>query len=239
MDKKIFYELFRESKKRKWETIDLLEKYFTKKGFINIFKATAMAEKSITHFIEFVNQEINFSSERNIEPLILPTTDESITSVNDNYFIVEKIRDTIVSDVSDIEFEIFCAKLIFNYFNADKYVVTQKGGDGGYDFYIKLLLNNHPLFQLEIYGQAKKWRNKIKRPEIDGFLGAPFNNNINKIHFLVFITTSNFTKDALDYANSNNIICLNGLQISTMIFRTNQKDCINGKIKKVINELVA
>ncbi len=238
MDKQIFCELFRESKKTKWETIEVLREYFAKKSQLNIFNATAEAEKHLKQFIEFANQEINDSNDLKTEPLFKSKTSESITFYNEHYLIVEEIREKIYSKISDTEFEILCAKLFCRYFNAVSYDVSPPSGDGGFDYSIILKLNSHPLFVLEIFGQSKRWKNIINRSEIDGFCGAPFNNDIKNIHFLVFVTTSSFTSGALEYANSKNIICLDGGQISTMIFESNKTDCLNGKINKVINELV-
>lgn len=240
MDKQLFYELFRETNKTKWETIEVLMKYFTKKSQLNILNATTEAENHIKQFIVFVNQEINDSDNLKTESLFKSNTSESITFFNEHYLIVEEIRDKIYSEISDTQFEILCAKLFYCYFNADSYNVSPPSGDGGYDFSIISQLNNHPLFVLEIYGQAKRWKNNINRPEIDGFYGAPFNDSlkIKNIHFLVFVTTSSFTSGALEYAKSKNIICMDGAQISKMIFDNNKIDCLNDRIDEVINELV-
>jgi len=239
MNKNIFYTILKSSNQDRWETYELLIRYFQKKDSCGIHKATEHAESSISRFIEFVNQEITESISLKKEPLFSPNTNSNTTTVNRNYFIVEQIKEQIYSDITDKEFEKLCAKVFSKHFKTNDFNVCQSvgGGDGGYDFYLKTILSKHPLFIIKIYGQAKQWKNTIDRPEIDKFAGAPFKKKINKIHFLVFVTTSTFTEGALQYAKSEDIICLDGFQLSTMIFENNKIDCINGKINDVIKEL--
>jgi restriction system protein len=69
-----------------------------------------------------------------------------------------------------------------------------KSGDGGIDGIIKedrLGLDN-------IYIQAKKWDSAVGRPEIQKFVGAL---SAQKSKKGIFITTSTFTKDAIDYVS--------------------------------------
>jgi len=240
MNKDIFCNLLKGSDKAKWDTCELLVEYFIKKDSCNIFKATQYADSSLSQFIDFVNQEYTDSVSLKKIPLFDPVTNENITKVNRSYFIVERIKEQIYSNISDKEFEKLCAKVFSKYFKTNYFNVCQSagGGDGGYDFYLKTNLSKHPLFEIEIYGQAKQWKNNIGRPEIDKFTGALFKKKINKIHFLVFVTTSTFTEGALEYAESENIICLDGFQLSTMIFENNEKDCIEGKINEVIKGLL-
>ena len=69
-----------------------------------------------------------------------------------------------------------------------------KSGDGGIDGIIK----EDQLGLDVIYLQAKRWENVIGRPEIQKFVGALHGKHAKKG---IFITTSDFTKDALDYVN--------------------------------------
>lgn len=69
-----------------------------------------------------------------------------------------------------------------------------KTGDGGIDGIIK----EDKLGLDTIYIQAKRWENTVGRPEIQKFVGALTGQRAKKG---LFITTSNFTNDAIDYVS--------------------------------------
>lgn len=79
--------------------------------------------------------------------------------------------------------------------------VTSKSGDEGIDGIIK----EDKLGLDKIYIQAKKWENTIGRPEIQKFIGALHGKRARKG---IFITTSNFSKDAIEYANNLEVTCI-------------------------------
>ncbi|MDP3874420.1 MAG: restriction endonuclease [Methyloversatilis sp.] len=87
-----------------------------------------------------------------------------------------------------------------------------KSGDGGIDGIIK----EDKLGLDVIYVQAKRWEGTIGRPEIQKFAGALQGQRANKG---VFITTSGFTREAVDYANiiSTKIILVAGEQLATLM----------------------
>lgn len=64
-----------------------------------------------------------------------------------------------------------------------------------------------------IYVQAKRWDNTVGRPEIQKFAGALQGQRAKKG---IFITTSNFSKDAVDFASKieSKIILIDGDQLS-------------------------
>jgi restriction system protein len=80
-----------------------------------------------------------------------------------------------------------------------------KSGDGGIDGMIK----EDRLGLDVIYVQAKRWDGTVGRPEVQKFAGALQGQRANKG---VFITTSSYTKDALEYANviATKIILIDG-----------------------------
>ena len=87
--------------------------------------------------------------------------------------------------------------------------VTQYSRDEGIDGIIKedkLGLNS-------IYLQAKKWTNKITEPEIHKFVGALSKKGATKG---VFITTSEFTKEAREYEpkNSLKLVLIDGRELA-------------------------
>jgi len=85
-------------------------------------------------------------------------------------------------------------------------------GDEGIDGIIK-----EDILGLDtIYIQAKRWENTVGRPEIQKFAGALQGQRARKG---IFITTSNFTKDALDFVNNieSKIILIDGQRLADLM----------------------
>jgi restriction system protein len=91
-----------------------------------------------------------------------------------------------------------------------------KSGDGGIDGIIK----EDKLGLDVIYIQAKRWEGTIGRPEIQKFSGALQGYRANKG---VFITTSAYSREAIDYAGAINtkIILLNGEELAGLMIDHN------------------
>ncbi len=71
-----------------------------------------------------------------------------------------------------------------------------------------------------IYLQAKRWENVVGRPEIQKFAGALHGQRARKG---IFITTSDFTKDAVEYVSriETKIILLNGKRLTELMIEHN------------------
>jgi len=84
-----------------------------------------------------------------------------------------------------------------------------KSGDGGIDGIIK----EDKLGLDVIYVQAKRWETVVGRPEIQKFVGALAGQGAKKG---IFITTSDFSSDALNYQpkNETKIVLIDGEQLS-------------------------
>jgi restriction system protein len=82
-----------------------------------------------------------------------------------------------------------------------------KAGDGGIDG----VINEDRLGLDVIYVPAKRWDGTVGRPEIQKFAGALQGQRAKKG---IFITTSDFTKDANDYAAmiDSRIVLINGVR---------------------------
>jgi len=92
-----------------------------------------------------------------------------------------------------------------------------KSGDEGIDGIIK----EDKLGLDAIYIQAKKWVGTVGRPEIQKFVGALAGQGAKKG---VFIKTSNFSKDAHDYARSmkdTKVVLLDGEQLTQFMIDYN------------------
>lgn len=89
-----------------------------------------------------------------------------------------------------------------------------KSGDEGIDGTIK----EDKLGLDIIYIQAKRWQpgNVIGRPELQKFVGALAGQGAKKG---IFITTSSFTKEALEYSpkNETKIVLINGEQLAQLM----------------------
>ena len=71
-----------------------------------------------------------------------------------------------------------------------------------------------------IYIQAKRWEAVVGRPEIQKFVGALHGQKAKKG---VFITTSSFTKDAVDYAKNidSKVILIDGVSLAHYMIEYN------------------
>lgn len=85
--------------------------------------------------------------------------------------------------------------------------------DGGVDGMIK----EDPLGLDVIYLQAKRWQNTVGRPDVQGFAGTLEGERARKG---VFITTSNFSKEAREYVAriDKKIVLIDGARLSGLMF---------------------
>lgn len=91
-----------------------------------------------------------------------------------------------------------------------------KSGDGGIDGIIK----EDKLGLDVIYIQAKRWEGTVGRPEIQKFAGALQGHRANKG---VFITTSSYTREAIEYSRLINtkIILMDGIELTGLMIDHN------------------
>jgi len=81
-------------------------------------------------------------------------------------------------------------------------------GDGGIDGIISL----DKLGLEKVYVQAKRWQSTVGRPEVQGFYGALAGQRANKG---VFITTSSYTSQAIEFAKSvEKIVLVDGPRLA-------------------------
>ncbi len=87
-----------------------------------------------------------------------------------------------------------------------------KSGDEGIDG----IINEDRLGLDVIYIQAKRWEGTVSRPEIQKFVGALQGQKARKG---IFITTSNFSKQAQDYASmiENNVVLIDGGTLASLM----------------------
>lgn len=95
--------------------------------------------------------------------------------------------------------------------------VTKRSGDEGIDG----VIDEDRLGLDSIYIQAKRWESVVGRPEIQKFVGALSGQRATKG---VFITTSDFTKEALEFVKSNNhykVVLINGFTLAKLMIENN------------------
>ena len=93
--------------------------------------------------------------------------------------------------------------------------LTNNGADGGIDG----IISEDELGLSKIYIQAKRWENNISRPELQKFVGAISDKSTKKG---LFITTSNFTREAIKYAqNIQNltIVLIDGEKLADLMIK--------------------
>jgi restriction system protein len=84
-------------------------------------------------------------------------------------------------------------------------------GDGGIDGVISL----DRLGLEKVYVQAKRWQSTVGRPEIQGFFGALAGQRAEKG---VFITTSTFSQQAVDFARSvEGVVLVDGEKLAALM----------------------
>ena len=111
-------------------------------------------------------------------------------------------------DPTKKEFEKWAVSLI----GAQPWRAGKKGADGGIDGIIK----EDRLGLDTIYIQAKRWQGSVGRPEIQKFVGALSGQRAKKG---VFITTSRFTADAIEYASliETKVVLMDGEKLASLM----------------------
>lgn len=125
---------------------------------------------------------------------------------------------TAVMDMSPASFERMSLNLLLKmgYGNfKDSGKTTGNGADSGID---GIIMEDKLGFSL-IYIQAKRWdlKNPVGRPEIQKFVGAISRKGSKGL----FITTTKFTKEAIEYANQQHIILIDGQKLTSLMIEYN------------------
>lgn len=105
-------------------------------------------------------------------------------------------------------FESYCA-MLFEKLGYD-IRVTPPVNDGGYDIYISKDGIPYGLAECKLYAPTSK----VSRPVVQKLVGA---NEIEKAPHLFVITTSSFTKEAIEYAAYTNVELIDGRTLLEMI----------------------
>lgn len=196
-----------------------------------VFKITPLGKDSLTlSSEELVKNVIDAVRERGVsnkqeKEVIDNKTDLTPDEMLENGYsqIKENLRADLIDKVMEMSpdfFERLVVKLLKNMGYGDpvqgEWTVTQGTNDEGIDGIIK-----EDALGLEvIYIQAKRWKNPVGRPEIQKFAGALLGKNAKKG---VFITTSNYSTGAMDYAQSidTKLVLINGAELASYMIDYN------------------
>jgi restriction system protein len=181
---------------------------------------TAKTLRQFPEFIEFQGRSAE------TEPLLVPATPPIETKATpeetlENSFQV--LRDALVHELLETigngtpaAFERIVVDLLvaMGYGGSveDAGKVVGKSSDGGIDGIIK----QDKLGLDAIYVQAKRWKDVVGSPEIMKFSGGLTKRHANRG---VFITTSTFSKDALEFVEAmpQKIVLLDGKQLASLM----------------------
>lgn len=216
----------------------------TKRGLDTISSKIEIIDNNyLSKFQEFKeylknsNKKINYTDEINTNTN-LDNPDEilekSYQEINSN---LENELLELITKISPISFEKLVIDLLSkmgygSFENSGK--TTSKTNDEGID---GIIMEDKLGFNL-IYIQAKKWdiEKSIGRPEIQKFVGALS----QKLGKGLFVTTANFSKQAIEYAHNNHIILINGEKLVRLMIEYNF--CVRIKkvfeIKEIDSELI-
>lgn len=195
-------------------------------------KPTEINVKFLKQFPEFVEFQTPKKEEVAVD-IVASLTDESIQQTPEETLdsAYERIRKTLAQDLLNKVISLppaFFEKLVVELLvkmgyggsiqDAGRALVTGKSGDEGIDGTIK----EDKLGLDVIYIQAKRWApgNVVGRPELHKFVGALAGQGAKKG---VFITTSNFSREALEYVprNETKIALIDGEQLAQLMIDYN------------------
>ena len=176
--------------------------------------------------VQLLKKFEEFRVRRPSETSPFPTTDPSVETATPTERMLaayEELRAAVAADVLERVQEQtpdFFEQVVLDVLHAMGYGGSRedaierlgRGGDGGVDGVIR----EDTLGLDLIYVQAKRWTNTVGRPDIQQFVGALNGQRAAKG---VFITTSSFSRDANDYADSVNprVILVDGKQLADLM----------------------
>lgn len=173
-------------------------------------------------FLEFQNvrKEIN-EPQRSVDEPEKQTPEEQLENaykILSDGLAIEIIQ--LVKSCSPAFFERLVVELLlamgYGGTRADAGRAIGQSGDGGIDG----IIDEDRLGLDSIYIQAKRWEGVVGRPEIQKFVGALQGQ---RAHKGVFITTSDFTKEAQEYVKNitNKVVLMNGFNLARLMIENN------------------
>jgi restriction system protein len=149
------------------------------------------------------------------EQHVLVSPDERIADA------MNEIRQSVVAELRELLLQVDALRfenIVLDVLHAMGYGARRSdllrvgaSGDGGIDGIISL----DKLGLEKVYVQAKRWQANVGAPDVQGFYGALAGRRATKG---VFITTSGFTRQALDFAASvDKIVLVDGAKLAELM----------------------
>ena len=170
-------------------------------------------------FVEFITPNNNSIEEVNVEENNTP-----IENIDKSLKMISSRLSGELLEMILLKEPIFFERLVLDLldkmgyaYDAESVTPTRYSSDEGIDGIIK----EDKFGFSTIYVQAKRWSEKVGRPEIQKFLGAVTGQGGNKG---LFITTSSFTKDAMEYAKKQlqvKLILIDGKILTDLMINYN------------------
>lgn len=193
-------------------------------GFINTDdnRTLELAEKGRSIDLD------QFDAFRDVRPLSEPKFSGQKKPTN-----IEKVTETVDDTDNDVDepwrqellnalakmnphkFELFCRGLLKQMgIDIDDKIGVQYIADGGLDGFGYVQSDDYRTTRVAL--QAKRWSGKVSAPEIDKFRGAMDKYNAE---FGIFITNSDFTREAINTAKEGNriITLINGDEVCNLV----------------------
>ena len=202
-----------------------------KRSFINISKRglDVLAKAPLVINMKYLEQFPEYISFKENEQEKQPSNQQNLTDVYEDTpeELLEKSHQKLVNSLADELLEnikscspSFFERLVVELLLAMGYGGTRadagraigQSGDGGIDG----IIDEDKLGLDSIYIQAKRWEGTVGSPEIQKFVGALQGN---RAHKGVFITTSDFSKQAQEYVKNinNKVVLINGFTLARLM----------------------
>jgi restriction system protein len=200
---------------------------YTRRGYVRITERglAILRQNPLRIDVELLSQFpefVEFRTNRRIKPLSdvyeFESQDSTPEEILENAY--QTIKDDLASDLLEqikasppSLFEKIVVRLLVEMGYGGNLKDAGKAIGGSGDEGIDGIIKEDPLGLDIIYIQAKRWDNTVGRPEVQKFAGALQGKRARKG---IFITTSNFTRDALDYVSriDNRIVLIDGAQLT-------------------------
>jgi restriction system protein len=201
------------------------------------YKITSLGEKALSNKEEITNEYLmkyeSFRKFRNSSSLempdkvevriIAPEEQDPQTKIFSALKEIDsKIQDDLLDQLKKVD-PVYFERIVLDLMIAMGYggsryeaaEMTKKNHDGGIDG----IINEDPLGLDKIYLQAKRYTDgKVNSKEMQYFVGALKNHQSNKG---VFIATSEFDAKSREMAQKNNIILIDGKELTKLMLRYN------------------
>lgn len=221
----------------------------TKRSFLSI---TDAGKKIVDSKIEYINiryleEHTEFQNDRKVDVVETFATQEVNTPEEIFEATHEKLNLALAAELIEIIkscspsfFESLVVELLlamgYGGSRTEAGRAIGQSGDGGIDG----IIDEDKLGLDSIYIQAKRWEGTVGRPEIQKFVGALQGN---RAHKGVFITTSDFTKEAQEYVKniSNKVVLINGYTLAKLMIENDVgvSTVSTYKVKKIDSDYFA